>query len=526
MVLLFRSGLEVPQAVLARGLSTRPRMAQVVQEDVRRRLAHALVDTRRRRVLVPARRLPGHKKLGLGRHWHFLSIQFWILTGVVYVVMIFTTGYWHYLVPTSWSIVPDSIRSIGTYLQFNIPPTIPGQPFESAQKLAYFLVILVLAPLQIATGAAMSPSVLARFPWYGRLFGGKQGARSLHFLGMCAFVRAGEHHDLVLDLGEGTLDEPVDVTTAWQATEQAWREAVPPLENTVAPADTRHSYAVLRGLTTSGGGMVAAATTSPPERADAGRNYDYRYFWIHDQWYTGQAIAAAGAHLLLDDATRFVSARLLQDGPHLTPAYTPSGGPVPDQRQLGLPGYPGGHDLAATGSTSSSSSTPSARHCCSWRQPHATTTSTTTADAPSTLPSARSSIDATTPTPVCGRSTTAPGHTAGSSALPARARSQPMSLLPARQQSGLRWPTPSSPKHHRHRCTRQVGGNAHRTTQVSTGRCSYHRSGAHCTRTTRERSAPCRPTETSSPPTTTPTGSATMNAPSIKPKVRSCCAAS
>lgn len=90
--------------------------------------------------------LPGHKKLGLGRHWHFLSIQFWILTGVVYVVMIFTTGYWHYLVPTSWSIVPDSIRSIGTYLQFKIPPTIPGQPFESAQKLAYFLVILVLAP--------------------------------------------------------------------------------------------------------------------------------------------------------------------------------------------------------------------------------------------------------------------------------------------------------------------------------------------------------------------------------------------
>ena len=288
--------------------------------------------------------LPGHKKLGLGRHWHFLSIQFWILTGVVYVVMIFTTGYWHYLVPTSWSIVPDSIRSIGTYLQFKIPPTIPGQPFESAQKLAYFLVIFVLAPLQIATGAAMSPSVLARFPWYGRLFGGKQGARSLHFLGMCAFVRAGEHHDLVLDLGEGTLDEPVDVTTAWQATEQAWREAVPPLENTVA-ADTRHSYAVLRGLTTSGGGMVAAATTSLPERADAGRNYDYRYFWIHDQCYTGQAIAAAGAHLLLDDATRFVSARLLQDGPHLTPAYTPSGGPVPDQRQLGLPGYPGGHDL-------------------------------------------------------------------------------------------------------------------------------------------------------------------------------------
>ena len=69
----------------------------------------------------PLLALPGHKKLGLGRHWHFLSIQFWILTGVVYVVMVFATGYWHYLVPTSWSIIPDSISSIGSYLQFQDP---------------------------------------------------------------------------------------------------------------------------------------------------------------------------------------------------------------------------------------------------------------------------------------------------------------------------------------------------------------------------------------------------------------------
>ena len=131
--------------------------------------------------------LPGRKNLGLGRHWHFMTIQFWILTGVVYVGLVFATGYWHYLIPTRWALVPDSIHSIGTYLRFELPPKIPGQPFEPAQKLAYFVVIFLLAPFQIATGAAMSPSLLARFPWYGRLFGGKQGARSLHFLGMCAF---------------------------------------------------------------------------------------------------------------------------------------------------------------------------------------------------------------------------------------------------------------------------------------------------------------------------------------------------
>ncbi len=192
MVLLFRSGLEV--------LSTFPKFywhddCPPGREWLRLSKKMYAADTRRpwssldeEESWSPLIALPGRKKLGLGRHWHFLSVQFWILTGAVYVAMVFASGYWHYLIPTSWSIVPDSIRSIGTYLQFYIPAKIPDQPFEPAQKLAYFLVIFVLAPLQILTGAAMSPSVLARFPRFGKLFGGKQGARSLHFVGLCAFA--------------------------------------------------------------------------------------------------------------------------------------------------------------------------------------------------------------------------------------------------------------------------------------------------------------------------------------------------
>ena len=42
---------------------------------------------------------------------------------------------------------------------------------------------------------------------------------------------------------------------------------------------------------------------------------------------------------------RFISGRLHDDGPGLVPAYTVDGGPVPDQRRLDLPGYPGGFDL-------------------------------------------------------------------------------------------------------------------------------------------------------------------------------------
>jgi GH15 family glucan-1,4-alpha-glucosidase len=91
--------------------------------------------------------------------------------------------------------------------------------------------------------------------------------------------------------------------------------------------------------------MVAAATTSLPERAEQGRSYDYRFAWIRDQCYTGRAVARDGPHGLLDAAVSFVAERLLADGGDLKPAYTVSGGDVPDQRQVDLPGYPGGQVL-------------------------------------------------------------------------------------------------------------------------------------------------------------------------------------
>lgn len=158
-------------------------------------------------------------------------------------------------------------------------------------------------------------------------------------------VPAGNRHDLVLEVSEDELPgPPPDPAEAWRATEASWERDRPALEPTIAPRDAIHSWAVLRGLTSSSGGMVAAATTSLPERADTGRNYDYRYAWIRDQAYAGLAAASAGALGLLDSATSFVSARLLEDGPELKPAYTVDGGQVPSERQLDLPGYPGGAD--------------------------------------------------------------------------------------------------------------------------------------------------------------------------------------
>lgn len=166
-----------------------------------------------------------------------------------------------------------------------------------------------------------------------------------HGLTLDIALEPGAWHELVLECAVSPLPaEPPRPDRAWAATEAAWRAAVPALDGTVAPPDARRAYAVLRGLTTRGGGMVAAATTSLPERAEEGRNYDYRYVWIRDQSYAGQAAAAAGAHDLLDAAVGFVTARLHADGPRLVPAYTVHGDPVPAQRDLDLPGHPGGFD--------------------------------------------------------------------------------------------------------------------------------------------------------------------------------------
>ena len=135
--------------------------------------------------------------------------------------------------------------------------------------------------------------------------------------------------------------ETPEPETAWSGTEAAWRERIPALESTIAPRDARHAYAVLSGLTSATGAMVAAATMSLPERADGGRNYDYRYAWIRDQCITGEAVAKLGPHPLLDSAVTFVRDRLLEHGQDLSPAYTTTGESVPDEGELDLPGYPG-----------------------------------------------------------------------------------------------------------------------------------------------------------------------------------------
>ena len=130
--------------------------------------------------------LPGHKNLGLGRHWHFFSIIFWIANGAAYYILLFTSDEWQRLIPTSWSIFPQAFQTVLDYASFNF--AVEGNPYDPVQQLAYFGVVFILGPFMIATGAAMSPAIGAQFPWYPKIFRGRQVARSLHFLGMVGFV--------------------------------------------------------------------------------------------------------------------------------------------------------------------------------------------------------------------------------------------------------------------------------------------------------------------------------------------------
>ncbi|MGN6741913.1 MAG: glycoside hydrolase family 15 protein [Amnibacterium sp.] len=159
-------------------------------------------------------------------------------------------------------------------------------------------------------------------------------------------IPSGGQRDLVLELGTALPDAPLRADVAWPATEDAWRQRVPAMVQSVAHRDAQQAYAVMCGLTSRGNGMVAAVTTSLPENIGGARDYDYRYTWIRDQCFAGLADAAAGGTSLLQPALDFVTARLLEDGPGLKPVYTSYGGSMPGEEALPLPGYPGGRSVA------------------------------------------------------------------------------------------------------------------------------------------------------------------------------------
>jgi len=142
------------------------------------------------RYLSPIIGLPGYAhSIGIGRCWHFLNVYGFLLTGFFFVSGLLTSDQWQRLVPTSWGIFLQAWNTFVYYANFHLPPEPNGfYGYNALQQLVYFATIFIMAPLAILTGMAMSPALANRFPKYVRLFGGRQAARSIHFLVMLGFV--------------------------------------------------------------------------------------------------------------------------------------------------------------------------------------------------------------------------------------------------------------------------------------------------------------------------------------------------
>ena len=142
------------------------------------------------RYISPLVGTPGYRHtIGIARVWHFINVHGFILTGLIFVIGLFSTEQWRRIVPTSPLVVVQAWNTFVHYATFHLPAEANGfYGYNALQQIAYFTVFFVFGPLAIATGISMSPAVVNRFPWYPKIFGGRQSARSIHFLTMLSFL--------------------------------------------------------------------------------------------------------------------------------------------------------------------------------------------------------------------------------------------------------------------------------------------------------------------------------------------------
>lgn len=142
------------------------------------------------RYISPIVGTPGYRHtIGVARIWHFIDVHGFIITGIFFIIMLFDTQQWLRIVPTSPTVLLQAWNTFVHYATFHLPPEPNGfYGYNALQQIAYFSVVFLFGPLAIATGIAMSPAVVNRFQWYPRIFGGRQSARSIHFLNMLGFL--------------------------------------------------------------------------------------------------------------------------------------------------------------------------------------------------------------------------------------------------------------------------------------------------------------------------------------------------
>ena len=139
----------------------------------------------------------GGKKISVTLWLHNVLDVAWVVLGAVFYVLLFTTGQWVRIVPTSWDVFPNAVSAGLQYLSLDWPTEHPWVFYNALQELAYFVTVFVAAPLAILSGWRMSgmwPKSWAKPPvaW----------ARAVHFPTMVYFLAfVAVHVFLVLTTG-------------------------------------------------------------------------------------------------------------------------------------------------------------------------------------------------------------------------------------------------------------------------------------------------------------------------------------
>jgi Ni/Fe-hydrogenase b-type cytochrome subunit len=128
--------------------------------------------------------IPSHYDLAGARSWHFLFAWLLFIPGVLFWMISFLNRHVQRdLAPKREELAPRHIwQDIKDHARLRFPKGARARDYNILQKLSYLGVIFLLLPLMVLTGLAMSPGMNAAWPWLLDLFGGRQSARSIHFI--------------------------------------------------------------------------------------------------------------------------------------------------------------------------------------------------------------------------------------------------------------------------------------------------------------------------------------------------------
>ena len=134
--------------------------------------------------------IPSYQDLAAGRRWHFFFAWLFVINGLAYLVYGFAAGHFRRdLAPDADQLTPGHLaREIADHARLRFPKGDEARRYNALQKFAYLGVVFLLLPTMVATGLTMSPGFDAVAPWLVDLFGGRQSARTIHFISATLIV--------------------------------------------------------------------------------------------------------------------------------------------------------------------------------------------------------------------------------------------------------------------------------------------------------------------------------------------------